>query len=89
MKGSIKVRIQPKRLASGRCQVKFRAQIGEGRRCYGYMLADADAALKDVMQQLESQLNGLRDRDQFYHAHLYQLGRPKEISEMQFWVYEY
>jgi hypothetical protein len=48
-----KFKVYPKKLASGKCQVKFVAQREQEKGIYGYALVDSKITLKEVIEQLE------------------------------------
>lgn len=82
----LKIKIQPKRLASGKCQVRFQAEWANHRSCYGYVLTEPDTLLKDMMGQLKTELRMMQDKDQFYHANLYKLPIAPIKKSSQLWV---
>jgi hypothetical protein len=69
----VKIRIQPKKLPSGKCQVRFEAYWPNSGSCYGYMLTEADTPLREMMGSLQAQLGMMRDKDRFFHTNLYSL----------------
>lgn len=72
-----KLKLQSKKLKSGKVQVKFSVSSPTIDNCYGYILADAETTLKEVVKSIQSELSLLRDADQYYHQHLYALNKPK------------
>ncbi len=73
-----KLKLISKKLASGKCQVKFFATLDERRRLYGYTLVEASMTLKEVVHSITNKLKERQDADKFYHAHLYAIRREAE-----------
>ena len=51
-----KFKVYPKKLSSGKCQVKFVVRSEEAKEMYGYILVDSKVTLKEVIENLEYQL---------------------------------
>lgn len=74
---SSKLKLQSKKLKSGKVQVKF-SVISSGKRgCYGYVLTEAETTLKEVVKGIELKVQLLKDADQYYHQHLYSLNKSQ------------
>ena len=71
---SFKLRLEPKKLKSGKCQVKFFASIAS-RPMYGYMLTNADDSLKRVVATINGRLSLIASHADFRHLHLYSLAK--------------
>lgn len=72
-----KLKLQSKKLQSGKVQVKFSASSLGKKNCYGYVLADAESTLKEVVSWIQWNLQTMEDVDQYYHQHLYSLNKSK------------
>jgi hypothetical protein len=75
---SLKVKLFPKKLGSGKCQVKFFVSISPKRNLYGYMLVDPEVSLKEVVYEIKQKVNHWPD-----YAHqegLYSIGKRKEVK---------
>ncbi len=72
-----KLRLQSKKLQSGKVQVKFSASASGKKSCYGYVLTDAASTLKEVVDWIQWKLQTMEDVDQYYHQHLYSLNKSK------------
>lgn len=48
-----KFKVYPKKLASGKCQVKFIVERDQEKEIYGYALVDSKVTLKEVIERLE------------------------------------
>lgn len=72
-----KLKLQSKKLQSGKVQVKFSASSLGRKNCYGYVLTDAESTLKEVVNWIQWKLELLEDADQYYHEHLYSLNKSK------------
>jgi hypothetical protein len=87
VKEAYKLKLLPKKLRSGKCQVKFYATALTRRALYGYILVDAKATLKEVVEVIKSKIEKIGEPKDFYHHHLYAIGR-KDGGEMNFMVFE-
>lgn len=74
---SPKLKLQSKKLQSGKVQVKFSASSFGKKNCYGYILTDAESTLKEVVSWIQWKLQTMEDVDQYYHQHLYSLNKSK------------
>ncbi|MGB5927823.1 MAG: hypothetical protein WBH03_06590 [Cyclobacteriaceae bacterium] len=77
-----KLKLRPKKLSSGRCQVKFEVRTATYSRtttgptsAYGYYLAEPGATLKEVVEKIRERLASARNKDRLYHDNLYHLQR--------------
>lgn len=76
-----KFRLFVKKLSSGKFQVKFKVAEGEKKGVYGYVLVHSETTLKEVTKIIESRILWYRHSDNYYHQHLYSLGKLKQISK--------
>lgn len=77
---SLPIKIHCKKLSSGKCQVKFSAQVND-HPYYGYLLTNPQDKLKDVMAIIN---NKLKQKDAL-HQHLYCIGKA---SDRDFFLYK-
>lgn len=77
-----KLKIDSKKLNSGKYQVRFQTQIDKGREKYGYILANEGSTLKEVVEQIRNELQKMTRSDLYFHAHLYSLGKAKQPSNV-------
>ena len=77
-----KIQLSSKKLKSGKCQVKFKADLSTRKPCYGYLLVDPKTTLKDVVNHIGMRLESMHDRDSIKHIQLYQIGNPLAGPEM-------
>lgn len=69
------LKLTSKKLQSGKCQVKFYANVHDRRDLYGYVLVDSDKTLKDVVIKIKEKLHTIRQTREFHHLHLYSIGK--------------
>jgi len=75
---SYKLKLCSKKLESGKFQVKFFASKEErSQDLYGYVLVDAKDTLKRVVSTIKSRLYLMEEADEYYHTHLYTVGKAK------------
>jgi len=72
-----KLKLSSKKLRSGKCQVKFTAMIRTNKNMYGYVLADAQETLKEVVDKIRERLDLVKNRDSFHHINLYRIGKRR------------
>ena len=76
----LNIRILCKKLDSGKCQVKFSANLHKKRKVHGYKVTNPDDKLKDVMQDIRLNLISILNKEDFYHDHLYSIGKVKNVQ---------
>lgn len=69
------IKLSSKKLQSGKCQVKFYANVHDRKDMYGYVLVDSDKTLKDVVIKIKEKLRTIRQTREFHHLHLYSIGK--------------
>ncbi|MDH5365803.1 MAG: hypothetical protein OEW67_02395 [Cyclobacteriaceae bacterium] len=82
-----KLKIDSKKLCSGKHQVRFQTQNDDEKSKYGYVLADEGSSLKEVIEQIRMELLKMKKGDFYFHSHLYSLGKEKQHSNV--FVFEY
>lgn len=73
----LKIKISSKKLQSGKCQVKFFADV-PNKQLYGYVLVNAESTLKDVMHSLKLRLGKIKYSDNYHHIHLFSLYKERQ-----------
>jgi hypothetical protein len=71
-----KLRLFSKRLSSGNYQITFHAKKENEDKKYGHVLVPKGSSLKEVVLTIRSELRQMRNGDNYYHGHLYSLGKP-------------
>ncbi len=66
------LRLTSKRLASGRFQVNFLAE-GFEQPCYGYLLADKESLVSEVIEKIQRHVMAMQDRDSYFQRNLLSL----------------
>ncbi len=82
-----KLRINSKKLSSGRFQVKFSATIKSNKQLYGYILVESSETLKSVIEKIRKRLKVLDKSYEYRHFHLYQVGRRHQ-EDPNFLIFE-
>lgn len=70
-----KLKLTSKRLRSGKCQVKFFANLSQRKDLYGYVLVDADRTLKEVVSGIKDKLCTINHVSDYQNLHLYSIGK--------------
>ena len=71
-----KIRLETKKLKSGRCQVKFFIKDGSYEK-YGYILAEPKTLLKEVVSKIDTKMRNGHFQN---HSHLFALG-TKQLNQ--------
>lgn len=66
------LRLTSKRLSSGRFQVNFFAE-GFDQPCYGYMLADKESLVSEVIEKIRRHVVAMQNRDSYFQRNLLSL----------------
>ena len=82
-----KLKINSKKLKSGKCQVKFSAIVRERKDLYGYVLVDAEQTLKDVVVSIKEKLHTIHQTRDFHNLHLYSIGKSGH-EDMNFLIFD-
>lgn len=69
------LKLSSKKLKSGKCQVKFYATVRTNKNMYGYVLAEAEETLREVVGKIKLRLDQVKNRDSFHHINLYTIGK--------------
>ena len=82
-----KLKIDSKKLESGKHQVRFQTQNENEKSKYGYILAEEGSTLKEVIERIRRELIAMKKGDLYFHSHLYSLGKTKQRNNI--FVFEY
>jgi len=66
------LRLTSKRLSSGRFQVNFLAE-GFDQPCYGYLLADKESLVSEVIEKIRRHVLAMQNRDAYFQRNLLSL----------------
>lgn len=72
------LKLNCKKLNSGKCQVKFEVRIRPKRQFYGYLITQPEEKLKDVVRDITDKLSALRNVNDPYHQRLYSIGKAED-----------
>jgi len=76
-----RLRLNIRRLHSGKCQIKFYATIRQKKEIYGYVLAEAEDTLKQVVMKIRDHLELLEKVDSYQHFNLFRIGRVSKRDD--------
>ena len=68
----MKLKLTSKRLSSGRFQVNFSAE-GFQQPCYGYLLADPQSTVTDVVDKISRHVRAMQAKDSYFQRNLFSL----------------
>jgi hypothetical protein len=72
------LRIQSKRLSSGRFQVNFNTNDKNSSQYYGYMLAEPSTSLTDIIIEINQHIQAFRNSERYFQRNLFSLGNRKQ-----------
>jgi len=75
------LKIESKKLKSGKCQVKFYPKGILVENFYGYALVDGDKPLTEVVKEIKTKLRKVGSINSFYHQHLFSIKRNNLPAE--------
>lgn len=76
---SLKLKIQSKRLNSGRFQVNFSTDA-YANNYYGYLLAEPKTSVTEIIEKINRHLEAVINEDRYYQRNLFSLGNRKVNS---------
>lgn len=82
----LQIKIESKKLKSGKCQVKFQTNGMLTDDYYGYALVEGEKTLREVIREIKSKLNKMGDLDNYYQRNLYSIKRDR-IHENDFVIF--
>jgi hypothetical protein len=77
----LQIKIESKKLKSGRCQVKFFAKGLLKDDFYGYTLVEGDKTLMEVVREIKAKLTNIGNIDNYYQQHLFSINRSRSHAE--------
>ena len=80
--GNYKLSLLSKRLRSGKCQIKFEVTTLERKLLHGYLLSEAGATLREVVDKIEQTVKVSVEGDRLSHAHLYNLHKKQPQTDV-------
>ena len=69
----LQIKIESKRLKSGKCQVKFFTDGLMKDKFYGYTLVEGDKTLMEVVREIKGKLARIGDIDSYYQENLFSI----------------
>lgn len=73
----LQLKIERKKLKSGKCQVKFYTTGLMKEDFYGYALVDGDKALVEVVREIKTRLNNVGNINNYFQQNLYSMKSTK------------
>lgn len=76
---SLKLKIQSKRLNSGRYQINFSTDAYAS--CYyGYLLAEPNTSVNEIIEKISRHLEAFNNSERYFQRNLFSLGKRKANS---------
>jgi hypothetical protein len=76
---SPKLKIQSKKLNSGRYQINFSTDANSCNY-YGYLLAEPQTSVSEIIEKISRHLQAVNNEERYFHRNLFSLGRRKVNS---------
>jgi len=83
----LQIKIESKKLQSGKCQVKFQTHGMLSEDFYGYALVEGEKTLRDVIMEIKVKLSRVGKLDNYYQRNLYSIKRDR-IHENDFVIFK-
>ena len=77
----MQIRIESKKLRSGKCQVKFFTKGKLTDDFYGYALVEGERPLSEVVQEIKTKLEKVDSINGFYQQNLFSIKRNRMPEE--------
>ena len=77
----LQLKIESKKLKSGKCQVKFRTCGLLKDDFYGYALVEGDKTLTEIVHEIKSKLVRIGKIDDYYQQNLYSIERNLPMQQ--------
>lgn len=76
---SPKLKIQSKKLHSGRYQVNFSTDVSSCNY-YGYLLAEPNTSVNEIIEKISRHLDAFTNEERYFQRNLFSLGKRKVNS---------
>jgi hypothetical protein len=76
---SLKLKIQSKKLNSGRYQINFSTDASSCNY-YGYLLAEPQTSVTEIIEKISRHLQAFNNEERYFQRNLFSLGRRKVNS---------
>jgi hypothetical protein len=83
----MQIKIESKKLKSGKCQIKFQTNGLLTEDFYGYALVEGEKTLSEVIREIKKKLTRMRNLDNYYQRNLYSIQRDR-IQENDFVIFK-
>ena len=83
----LEIKIESKKLKSGKCQIKFQTNGLLSEEFYGYALVEGEKTLREVIREIKLKLSKMRNLDNYYQRNLYSIQRDR-IQENDFVIFK-
>lgn len=77
----LQIKIESKRLKSGKCQVKFFARGLLKDDFYGYTLVEGDKTLMEIVREIKVKLTNIGNINNYYQQNLFSIKRNRPHAE--------
>ena len=77
----LQLKIESKKLKSGKCQVKFRTSGLLQEEFYGYALVDGDRTMTEIVHEIKSKLVRIGKIDDYYQQNLFSIQRNLPMQQ--------
>lgn len=77
----LQIRIESKKLKSGKCQVKFVTKGLLVEDFYGYALVAGEKSLKEVVREIKERVERVGSLHSFYQQNLYSIRRNRKLDK--------
>ena len=76
---AVKLKIESRKLNSGRYQVNFSTDTSPGS-FYGYLLAEPNTSVTEIIEKISRHLQAFNNEERYFQRNLFSLGNRKTNS---------
>ncbi len=85
--GEVQLKIESKKLHSGKCQVKFYVMNEGTKNLYGYALVESGRTVKEVVNEIKNRLEGIQGYESYYQSHLFSIQKNHRNFDGNFMIF--
>lgn len=83
----VQLKIESKKLHSGKCQVKFYVMKDGEKNLYGYALVESGRTVKEVVDEIKGRLAGIEGYESYCQSHLFSIQKNHRNFDGNFMIF--
>lgn len=85
--GEVQLKIESKKLQSGKCQVKFYVMNEGTKNLYGYALVESGRTVNEVVNEIKNRLEGIQGYESYCQSHLFSIQKNHRNFDGNFMIF--